>query len=63
MKVKREYSELERKIAKMQLQALDRVYYLESLGWTAFDWQKEVLRSNSKRKINSLIYQLYFLFL
>lgn len=51
MKVKREYSELERKIAKMQLQALDRVYYLESLGWTAFDWQKEVLRSNSKRKI------------
>lgn len=44
-------SEESKLYAKTLLQALDRSYYLKSLGFTCFDWQIDVLKSQAKRKV------------
>lgn len=38
-------------VAKYQAQALNRTYYIQSLGFTPYEWQKEVLNSKATRKI------------
>lgn len=50
-KRKPKYSATDLAIAKALLQAIDRSYYIESLGFSCFEWQKTVLKSNSKRKV------------
>lgn len=45
------WNEADKKMAHMLLQAMDRNYYLESLGFRCFEWQKAVLGSEGKRKV------------
>lgn len=45
------HTETDLAMAKALLQAIDRSYYIESLGWKCFEWQQTVLRSDSKRKV------------
>ncbi len=48
---KKAYSDSEIVLARTLLQALDRGYYVKSLGFSCFDWQTDVLRNTSKRKV------------
>ncbi len=48
---KKNLTEAEKKVMRTLLQALDRVYYIESIGFRCFEWQKTVLHSQSKRKV------------
>ncbi len=50
-KKKQNLSKENKLMAKVLLQALDRSYYLKSLGFSCFDWQIDVLRSPAKRKV------------
>ena len=45
------WNEADRKMAHMLYQAIDRSYYMESLGFRCFPWQKAVLDSEGKRKV------------
>lgn len=45
------YTEAEIKLAIMLRQAMDRAYYVKSLGFSCFEWQKDVLKDTSKRKV------------
>lgn len=44
-------TDIERLYMHAQLQALDRSYYIETLGFRCFEWQAEVLRSQARRKV------------
>lgn len=48
---KRVYTASDIILAKTLLQALDRSYYVKSLGFSCFEWQKDVLKDTSKRKV------------
>lgn len=48
---KRAYSDNDILLARTLLQALDRAYYVKSLGFTCFEWQNNVLKDTSKRKV------------
>lgn len=49
MAKKKRWSEASKAMMKLTLQAMDRAYYLESLGFSCFPWQKAVLDSRAKR--------------
>ncbi len=48
---KRTYTDNDILLAKTLLQALDRAFYVKSLGFSCFEWQTDVLKDTSKRKV------------
>lgn len=48
---RQKWTEADRKAAREQLMAMDRAYYINSLGFRCFEWQEQVLRSTAKRKV------------
>lgn len=49
--MRKRYSEADKRACRLLLQALDRSYYLESLNFHPFPWQKAVANSRRKRKV------------
>lgn len=49
--MKTRWTAADRRAARETLQAMDRAYYINSLGFRCFQWQEEVLRSPARRKV------------